>query len=120
MNVENLVKKEQLSDSELQQLLAARKEGKIEFILIDVREPFEYEMAHIEPTDMLLPTSQFQQWFPEIQNLKEKNIIIYCRTGNRSYQVQQFLKEQGFKVVGNLQYGIVDYSGKVAQGAFEK
>ena len=120
MNIENLVKKEQLSDSELQQLLAARKEDKIDFILFDVREPFEYEMAHIEPTDILLPTSQFQQWFPEIQNLKEKNIIIYCRTGNRSYQVQQFLKKEGFKTVGNLEYGIVDYSGEVAQGAFEK
>ena len=120
MNSEDLVKKEQLGDSELQELLAAREKGEVDFTLIDVREAFEYEMSHIEPTDMLLPTTQFQQWFPKIQDLKDKNIIIYCRTGNRSYQVQQYLKQQGFKVVGNLQYGIVDYCGEVAQGAFEK
>ncbi len=120
MTIEDLVKKEQLSDSELQTLLEAREQGKVDFTLIDVREPFEYEMTHIVPTDMLLPTTQFQQWFPNIQDLKDKNIIIYCRTGNRSYQVQQFLKQQGFQTVGNLQYGIVDYSGEVAQGTFEK
>ncbi len=119
MNREDLVKKEQLSDSELQELLGARERGEVDFTLIDVREPFEYEMSHIVPTDMLLPTTLFQQWFPEIQNLKERNIIIYCRTGNRSYQVQQFLKKDGFNTVGNLEYGIVDYSGKVAQGSFD-
>ncbi len=120
MSIEELVKKEQLSDSDLKELLAARKRGEVEFTLIDVREPFEYEMAHIVPTDMLLPTTQFQQWFPKIQNLKDKNLIIYCRTGNRSYQVQQFLKQRGFKYVGNLQYGIVEYSGEIGQGAFKK
>jgi len=119
MKSQDLVKKEQLSDSDLQELLRARERGEVEFTLIDVREPFEYEMAHIVPTDMLLPTTQFQQWFPKIQDLKEKNLIIYCRTGNRSYQVQQFLKKQGFASVGNLEYGIVDYSGKTEQGAFE-
>ncbi len=119
MNREDLVKKEQLSDNELQELLDTRERGEVDFTLIDVREPFEYEMSHIVPTDMLLPTTQFQQWFPKIQSLKERNIIIYCRTGNRSYQVQQFLKKHGFKMVGNLEYGIVDYSGKVAQGPFK-
>ncbi len=120
MDINELVHKEQLMDEELQMLLKAKEEGKVDFILIDVREPFEYEMAHIEPTDMLLPTSRFQEWFEEIKNLKEKNIILYCRTGNRSYQLQQIMKHYGFKSVGNLTYGIVAYTGKIAQGPFEK
>ncbi len=118
-NILNLLHKEQLLDEDLQTLLKAREEGKADFVLIDVREPFEYEMAHIVPTDMLLPTSRFQEWFEEIQKLKDKNLIIYCRTGNRSYQVQQILKRYGFKNVGNLAYGIVDYSGRIEQGVFE-
>lgn len=120
MNAQELIKKEQLSSDDLITLLKARESGEVEFTLIDVREPFEYEMSHIVPTDMLLPTTQFQQWFPQIQDLKEKNLIIYCRTGNRSYQVQQHLLQKGFKSVGNLELGIVAYGGETAQGAFEQ
>jgi len=115
--MQSLVKKEQLSDKELQTLLEARDKGEIDFKLIDVREPFEYEMEHIVGTDELLPTSSFYSWIEDLKNSQD-NIILYCRTGNRSYQVQQILKQQG-KDVGNLTYGIVDYTGKVESGKFK-
>lgn len=114
--MEELVKKEQLSNSDLQTLLQARENGEVDFKLIDVREPFEYEMEHIVGTDDLLPTSKFYDWIEKLKDSKE-TIILYCRTGNRSFQVQQILKQQG-KTVGNLTYGIVDFSGKVEQGAY--
>jgi len=113
-----LVKKEQLSNIELQKLLKAREDKEVDFRLIDVREPFEYEMEHIVKTDELLPTSSFNSWVHNLLKRKDENIILYCRSGNRSYQVQQILKQQGISV-GNLEYGIIDYTGETSQGKFE-
>ena len=115
-NLDILVKKEQLTSDDLKTLLDAREKGLVNFSLIDVREPFEFQMANIKGTDELLPTSSFYDWINKIQDRKDENIILYCRTGNRSYQVQQILKQQGFKTVGNLTYGIVDYDGEIIQG----
>lgn len=115
----NLVKKEQLSNKELQELLTARENDEIDFTLIDVREAFEYEMQHIVKTDELLPTSTFNSWIHDLLKRKNENIILYCRSGNRSYQVQEILEKYGMKV-GNLELGILDYTGKTAQGKFEE
>ena len=90
----------------------------VKFSLIDVREPMEYEMAHIVGTDELLPTSQFYDWVNKIQHRKDENLIIYCHTGSRSFQVQQILKQQSFKHVGNFSRGIISYTGEMAQGKF--
>ena len=113
---EILLNKEQLNGDELESLLEARELGMIDFSLIDVREPMEYEMAHIVGTNELLPTSQFYDWINKIQSRKDERLIIYCHTGSRSFQVQQVLKQQGFKHVGNLTHGIISYPGEIAQG----
>ena len=108
-----LADKEQLAGDELQSLLEARELNMIDFTLIDVREPMEFDMGHIANTDELLPTSQFYDWINKIQERKEERIIIYCHTGSRSFQVQQILKQQGFAHIGNLTRGIISYSGKI-------
>jgi ferredoxin-thioredoxin reductase catalytic subunit/rhodanese-related sulfurtransferase len=110
---ELLVHKEQLDGEELEALLEARELKMVDFTLIDVREPMEFEMGHIKGTDELLPTSKFYDWINEIQNRKDENIILYCHTGSRSYQVQQILKQQGFKSIGNLTYGIISFYGEI-------
>ena len=115
---EILVHKEQLDSDEIEALLEARDLGMVKFSLIDVREPMEYEMAHIVGTDELLPTSQFYDWVNKIQHRKDENLIIYCHTGSRSFQVQQILKQQGFKHVGNFSRGIISYTGEMEQGKF--
>ncbi len=111
-----LLDKEQLDADELESLLEARELKMINFSLIDVREPMEYEMAHIAGTDELLPTSRFYDWVNKIQHRKDEHIILYCHTGSRSYQVQQILKQQGFKHIGNFTYGIITYGGKIERG----
>jgi len=113
---ELLVHKEQLDGDELEALLEARELKMVDFTLIDVREPMEFEMGHIKGTDELLPTSRFYDWINEIQNRKDENIILYCHTGSRSYQVQMILKQQGFKSIGNLTYGIISFHGEVERG----
>jgi ferredoxin-thioredoxin reductase catalytic subunit/rhodanese-related sulfurtransferase len=110
-----LLQKEQLDAKELEALLNARDAGLISFKLIDVREPMEYEMAHIKGTDELLPTTKFYDWIENLINEKE-HIILYCHTGSRSYQVQNILQAQGKKNVSNFTYGIITYEGEIIKG----
>ncbi len=105
-----LLAKKNLQSRELLELLKARKEGKINFTLIDIREQFEYDEAYIDGCDELLPTSKFQEWASKLLERKNENIIIYCRTGNRTGQVQSILTQHGLNVP-HLVYGIVDYQG---------
>ncbi len=111
-----LVQKEQLDGDEVESLLEARELGMVKFSLIDVRELMEYKMGHIKGTDELLPTTQFYEWMPKLTARKDDNIILYCHTGSRSYQVQQILKSNGMKNVGNLTHGIISYPGEIVQG----
>ena len=110
---EVLLNKEQIDSDELEALLDARELKLIDFELIDIREPMEFSMGHIEGVDELLPTSQFYEWIEKIQHKKDKHIILYCHTGSRSFQMQNILKAQGFKYIINLTYGIVSYKGKI-------
>ncbi|NPA28363.1 MAG: sulfurtransferase [Epsilonproteobacteria bacterium] len=110
-----LLQKEQLDGDEVEALLEARELGMVDFKLIDVREPMEYEMAHIKGTDELLPTSQFYNWIDKLIKMPE-HIILYCHTGSRSYQVQHILKAQGKENVSNFTYGIITYPGEIIRG----
>ncbi len=113
---ELLLNKEQLDGDELEALLEARKLKMVNFELIDVREPMEYEMAHIKGTDELLPTTKFYEWIEDLLKRKDKRVILYCHTGSRSYQVQQILKQQGNDNIGNLTYGIISFHGEIEKG----
>ena len=72
--------------------------------VLDVREQSEYDEKHI-PNVTLLPMSEIQSRLDEIPT--DKEVIVTCRSGNRSGQVTQFLKENGFDNVHNMAGGIV-------------
>ena len=72
--------------------------------LLDVREPDEYASGHIAGIT-LIPMGEVAARLSELP--KDKEIIITCRTGNRSGQVADFLREQGFTNVHNMEGGIV-------------
>ena len=59
----------------------------------DVREVEEYAQARI-PGARLLPLSEFMARYGEIP--KDTPVVLYCRTGNRSWQAAEFLVAQGF------------------------
>jgi rhodanese-related sulfurtransferase len=105
--------KEQLDGDELESLLEARSLGMVSFTLLDVREPMEFNQAHIVGTDKLIPTSNFYGGIEELNSKKEEQIIVYCLSGSRSYQVQQAMGSLGFKKVSNLAYGIGSFRGDV-------
>jgi len=66
-----------------------------ELHLVDVREPFEN--AEFNIGGILLPLGMIQTMqTDEIDDLKDKEIILYCRSGNRSGQAAMFLEMMGF------------------------
>lgn len=74
--------------------------------LLDVREQWEYDEGHI-PGVNLLPMGEVPNRLSEIP--KDKSVIVTCRTGNRSAQVTEFLRQNGFDNVHNMAGGIVDW-----------
>ena len=114
---EMLVQKEQLDGDELEALTEARTLGMVQFTLVDVREPMEWEMMRIDGTDVLLPTSQFYAKAEEVLGgRKKEQLILYCHSGSRSYQVQHAMKSLGFEKIGNLAHGIISFSGETIRG----
>jgi ferredoxin-thioredoxin reductase catalytic subunit/rhodanese-related sulfurtransferase len=113
---EMLLKEEQLDGDELEALMEARTLGMIQFHLIDVREPMEFQMGHITGTDSLVPTSQFYAKIEDHNEKKKDTVIVYCHTGSRSLQVQHAMKALGFERVGNLRPGIIAYQGEIQKG----
>jgi phage shock protein E len=72
-------------------------------VIIDVREPYEYQSGHIE-TAINIPPSDLTSGASQLQALdKNTKLIIYCKTGSRSNVSIQTLKQMGFT---NLVNGI--------------
>ena len=73
-------------------------------LLLDVREQWEYDEAHI-PGVTLLPMGEVPGRLDEIPT--DQTVIVTCRSGNRSGQVADFLRQNGFDNVHNMSGGIV-------------
>ncbi len=67
--------------------------------IIDVREPYEYNVEHVEDA-LNMPISQFQSYIDEIKKMEGKK-VFYCRSGHRSGQAVNFLKGLGVENVFN-------------------
>lgn len=79
--------------------------------LLDVREPTEHEDFNIG--GILLPLGKVQNMQTEvIDDLKDKEVIVYCRSGNRSGQACLVLEQLGFVNVVNLLGGMLDWQAK--------
>ena len=79
-------------------------------VLLDVREPWEYDKARIEGSQ-LLPMREVPARLAEIDEGSE--VVAICHHGGRSLQVGMFLEKQGFKRVHNLKGGIDAWSRTV-------
>jgi rhodanese-related sulfurtransferase len=112
-----LLNKSYIQSEELETLLKEREAGTADFILVDVREQYEYDSGHIKGVDFLKPTSTFQSWAEDFLNEnRDKTIVFTCRTDNRSGQVQQVFKQNGMDRVINHAGGIVTYRGEIEKG----
>ena len=79
--------------------------------IVDVREPHENAEFNIGGT--LIPLGNIHSMqIDEIEDLKDKEVIFYCRSGNRSGQACMFLDAMGFKNTKNLVGGMLAWEEK--------
>ena len=79
-------------------------------VLLDVREPMEWEIARLDKA-VLMPVAQVPSRVNELSTADE--IVVYCKTGVRSGRITNFLRELGFRKVKNLVGGIDEWADKV-------
>src|SRR5580658_4981420 len=80
------------------------------FVLIDVREPHEYQICRI-PNAKLIPLGDLPKRVNELNSADE--IVAHCKSGMRSAKAVEFLKQAGFRKVRNMKGGILAWSDKV-------
>ncbi|WP_252393473.1 rhodanese-like domain-containing protein [Hydrogenibacillus sp. N12] len=91
------------------ELKARLKQGE-DLLIIDVREPMEVAMGKI-PGAINIPLSQLPSRLHEID--PEKEAILVCRSGSRSFYAAQFLQANGFSKVKNLAGGMISWDGEI-------
>lgn len=80
-----------------------------EFQLIDVREPFEYEVSNLNGVNIPLAGIVI-----EADKLdRDKPVIIQCRSGKRSAQAVMLLEQEGFDNLANLKGGILAWKEEI-------
>jgi adenylyltransferase/sulfurtransferase len=89
--------------------LRARMERGEDLLLLDVREPDEFERARIEGS-RLLPLGEVADRVEELADWKDRSIVIHCHHGARSERACRLLLERGFARVENLDGGIEAWS----------
>lgn len=73
--------------------------------ILDVRTVVEYKASHIERA-IVIPVQELQNRISEIEHLKDKKVLVYCRTGVRSKKALQILQQNGFSQLYHLEKGI--------------
>ena len=82
--------------------------------LLDVREDYERAEFNIGGTHLPLGTIQTMQ-FDDIENWKNDEVIVYCRSGNRSGMASLFMEQVGFKNAVNLTGGMLAWQDKIGK-----
>ncbi|MEL6923020.1 MAG: rhodanese-like domain-containing protein [Bacteroidota bacterium] len=79
-----------------------------DFVFIDVREPYEYEEFNLGAK--LIPLGTFVGAIPDLEDHKNEEIVIHCRSGGRSGQAQAVLQQAGFTNVRNVLGGVLAWA----------
>ena len=90
--------------------LKTKIDRKDKFVLVDVREPFEYDISRI-PGSRLIPLGELPARLSELDSADD--IVLHCKVGGRSAKALRILQEAGFRKLNNLQGGITAWSDEV-------
>ena len=77
--------------------------------LIDVREPYEFQIAQIG--GKLIPQNEVPQRLSEID--RDREVVVHCKSGGRSQRIAEFLKQSGYEKVANVAGGITAWSDEI-------
>jgi adenylyltransferase/sulfurtransferase len=97
---------------ELKDLLDAREAGDEDFLLVDVREPGEYEIVSI-PGAVLMPKGEFLNGAALETLPADKRIVVHCKSGVRSAEVLAVLKGAGFADAVHVGGGVVAWVNQI-------
>src|SRR2546422_7946988 len=79
-------------------------------VLLDVREPYEYSLCHLE-SSTLIPVEELDARLGELR--RDSEIVVYCHVGIRSASAVRLLRQAGFANVRNLQGGIDEWARQI-------
>lgn len=94
---------EDITVSELREKL----EKKEDFLFIDVREEWEYEEDNLGARN--IPLGELPQALADLEDFKNQEIVVQCRSGARSGNAKKYMETQGFSKVRNLLGGIMAF-----------
>jgi sulfur-carrier protein adenylyltransferase/sulfurtransferase len=80
------------------------------FVLLDVREPFEWDICHLDRAK-LIPLGQLPSRMSELDSADE--IVVHCKSGVRSAKAVRMLQEAGFAKLHNVEGGIAAWADEV-------
>jgi len=90
--------------------LKAKIDRKDPFVLLDVREPFEYDICKINGS-RLIPLGELPSRLSELDSADE--IVLLCKSGTRSAKAFKILQEAGFQKLANLRGGILGWADTI-------
>jgi adenylyltransferase/sulfurtransferase len=90
--------------------LKAKIDRKDPFVLLDVREPFEYDICKINGSQ-LIPLGELPSRLNELDSADE--IVLLCKSGARSAKAFKILQEAGFQKLANLKGGILGWADTI-------
>ena len=79
-----------------------------EALLIDVREPDEWAAGHVAGATHI-PLGDLEARLAEVP--RDRPVLLFCRSGNRSGKATAFLRQQGYAQVANVEGGIIAWQG---------
>jgi rhodanese-related sulfurtransferase len=85
-----------------------------DILLLDVRTEEEYAAGYIEGAK-LIPVGELESRIEEISDFKDKPVLVYCRSGNRSVTASNILLDKGFTTVYNLKNGYASWIAEIVQ-----
>ena len=88
--------------------LRSRLNANEDVFILDVRQPEEHAASRVVDGP-LIPLGELPHRIHELDAVKDREIIVYCRSGARSSQAAQFLNQQGFRCV-NMSGGILAWN----------
>lgn len=97
---------------QLDEMLKARERGEKDFVLIDVREPGEYEIVKI-PGSVLIPKNEFLMGDALANLPQDKQIVLHCKAGGRSAEVLAAVKGAGFKDAIHVGGGVLAWQSQI-------
>ena len=82
-------------------------------VLVDIREPYEFQAMHIEgslnvPRGILESACDwgYQETIPELVTARDREVVLMCKSGNRSALAAKVLQDMGYQAVSSLKTGL--------------